>query len=110
MKVRAASLAALTLCTLSACSGVHVIRRASYPSLPKSCPLDVVKIEPVELATSSGKWEWIGSVTFDDMMGGEDPFSERVRAKIRPEACAMGGGRQWHCRRAPRAPSQGTLP
>lgn len=62
------------------------------PTPPRegACQLEFVKLDMMDLSSENGTWQVIGNVFLGDS-GILDPFSEKMKAIVRPRACRMGG-------------------
>jgi len=69
---------------------INETRMQAYPSRGKTCELEFVKLDMNALSSPQGTWQVIGYVSIGDG-GTQDPFSEDLRAIVRPRACSMGG-------------------
>jgi hypothetical protein len=91
---------AVLVCALAACGGavqpaVSDVRMVAMPSKPADCPIELVTVQPMDMAPGArfgggGGYQMIGAVTLG-LDKNVDVMSEPVRALVRPRVCAMGG-------------------
>lgn len=85
-----AAAAALSLCSLFACAPQASDARmgTSRPAKDPSCDLTV--IDAMDTANFA-KYEQVGIVRVSNEEAGTDPMDPKIRAIVRPRACALGG-------------------
>jgi len=69
---------------------ISEVRLVPTPARAPECQLEFIKLDMMDLSSSTGTWQVIGYVSLADI-GKQDPFAEPNRALVRPRACAMGG-------------------